>query len=640
MTARGPLPIPDLVWRDGAPTAVGYDDIYFNPEDGVAETRHVFLAGTGLPDRWRTARHFVIGELGFGTGLNFLCAWDLWNETRPRGGHLHFISVEGAPLTSDQLSSAHEAFPAFAKLSARLRGAYPPRARGAHLLPLADDVTLHLLFGEASDMLHGLEAQVDAWFLDGFAPAKNPAMWTGDVVREVARCSAPGTRLASFTVAGDVRRALQDAGFTVQKTPGFGRKREMVQATFEVTARPDDVPWFALPAPRAPGRIAVIGAGVAGVSCARALHRHGCDVTLIDNLDAYEAGASRTPSGLVLPRLGAALDAPARFYAQAHRLATATYRGLDVYSAGGALHLPPKPDQVARLEKTTLTGLFDPARVTLLSPEEASARAGTTVKSSALFFADGGQLDGPAYLNLAARGIGFRDNANVSAIARKGDAWHIFDEAHQLIMEADTIIVACAMAAARLLPEARLPLHARHGQITRVSGGTLPLPVAYGGYAAPAGSGLWIGATHTHAESEVAPAFDPQADQSNLAALAEVMPDLATTLEIKGHWFGIRATTPDQLPIAGPVVDAADFAKTFARLAHGDARQLPPVDYQPGLYAVTGLGSRGFASAPLLGEIVAAQILGLPSPVERDVRHMLHPARFTARDIRRGTVTA
>lgn len=640
MTTRGPLPIPYIVWRDGAPTAVGYDDIYFNPDDGIAETRHVFLAGTGLPDRWRTARHFVIAELGFGTGLNFLCAWDLWNRTRSPGGHLHFVSVEGAPLTTAQLSSAHDAFPEFAKLSARLRAAYPPRARGAHLVHLADDVTLHLLFGEASEMLRGLEARVDAWFLDGFAPAKNPAMWTRDVVGEIARCSAPGARAASFTVAGDVRRALQDAGFAVQKTPGFGRKREMVQATFEGAARPDDVPWFALPAPRAPGRIAVIGAGIAGVSCAWALHRHGCDVALIDHQNAHLTRASNTPSGLVMPRLGAALDAPSRFYAHAHRFAVATYRGLDVYSAGGALHLPPKPDQVARLEKTAATGLFDPARIALLTPSDASARAGTTVTSPGICFADGGQLDGPAYLSRAAREIGFRNNATIGAFTREGEVWRILDEAGQLILEVDTVIVACAMAAGRLLPDAQFPLRARHGQITRVRGGTLPLPVAYGGYAAPAGTGLWIGATHTPASDDGTPAFDPKADQANLAALAGVMPDLAAASAIEGNWFGIRATTPDQLPIAGPVTDAASFTKTFARLAHGDARQLPPVDYQTGLYAVTGLGSRGFASAPLLGEILAAQILGLPSPVERDVRHMLHPARFTARDIRRGTMTA
>lgn len=639
MTFGGALPVPDLVWRDGAPAAAGYDDIYFNLEDGVAETRHVFLAGTDLPERWRGARHFTIGELGFGTGLNFLCAWDLWNQTRAPGGHLHFLSVEGCPLTSDQLSSVHETFPELARLSARLRAAYPPRARGHHLLPIADDVTLHLLFGEASDMLRGLEARIDAWFLDGFAPSKNPAMWTDDVMVQVARCSALGARAATFTVAGDVRRALQDAGFAVQKMPGFGRKREMVQATYNGGASPDVTPWYALPGPRAPGRVAVIGAGVAGVSCARALHRHGCDVTLVDHQNSNIGGASWTPSGLVLPRLSAGGEAPARFYAQAHRFAAATYRELDVFSKGGALHLPPKPDQVARLERTALAGLFDPARVSLLSPSEASAHAGTNVKSSALFFCDGGQLDSTAYLSRAARGIARHEKAIVGAIAHEGDVWHLLDEARQLILEADTVIVACAMATARLLPRARFPLHARHGQITHVHGGSLPLPVAYGGYAAPAAPGLWIGATHTHTENQSAPTFDPQADELNLAALAEVMPDLATAMEIKGHWFGIRATTPDQLPIAGPVADAGSYAETFARLAHGDARHLPPVDYLPGLYAVTGLGSRGFASAPLLGELLAAQILELPSPVERDVRHMLHPARFTARGIRRGTVT-
>lgn len=640
MNAHGPLPVPDLVWRDGAPAAAGFDDIYFNPEDGIAETRHVFLAGTGLPERWRDTRHFVIGELGFGTGLNFLCTWDLWNKTKGASGHLHFISVEGCPLTPGQLTAAHDTFREFADLSARLRNTYPPRARGHHLVPLADDVTLHLLFGEASEMLPGLEARVDAWLLDGFAPAKNPAMWTRDVVRDVARCSASGARLATFTVAGEVRRALSEAGFAVAKTPGFGRKREMVQATFEGNRSAIDAPWFAAPERRTPGRIAVIGAGVAGVSCARALRRHGCEVSIVDHQNAYPSRASETPSGLVMPRLSAGLDAPARFYAHAHRFAVRTYRALDVFDQGGVLHLPPKPDQDARLEKTAATGLFDPDRIALLSPVEASERAGTRVTAPALFFADGDDIDAPAFLSRASRSIDRRDTAPVGAITRVGETWHILDEAGQIIIEADTVIVASAMASARFLPPAHLPLEARHGQISHVRGGNLPLPVAYGGYAAPAGPGLWIGATHTRATAEATPELDPQADQSNLEGLATVMPDLAASVTVHGSWCGVRATTPDRLPIAGPVVDANAFKNTFAALAHGNAHDAPTAEYLPGLYTVTGLGSRGFASGPLLGEVIAAQILGLPSPVERDVRHMLHPARFALRDLKRGTATA
>jgi len=225
----------------------------------------------------------------------------------------------------------------------------------------------------------------------------------------------------------------------------------------------------------------------------------------------------------------------------------------------------------------------------------------------------------------------------VQRLERVDVGWRLWTAEGSTVIEADTVIVACAMATARLLPFAEMPLEARPGQITRTSGGALALPVAYGGYAAPAGRGHWIGATHTKGQDSVIPRFDPQADQHNLDTLAEAMPAFAASLRIEGHWFGVRAATPDMLPLAGPVSDADEYREIFAPLVHGITRDLPPAPYQPGLYVISGLGSRGFVSGPLLGEMLAAQILGTPSPVERSVRQLLHPARFHLRALKRGT---
>lgn len=279
---QGPLPHPKIEWNEATPSAVAFDDIYFNPEDGLAETRHVFLQGTDLTEAWADTDYFTIGELGFGTGLNVLAAWQLWRANKPAGGRLHIISVEGYPLNADQLEQAHAAFPELEDLALRLRAALPPRARGHHLLHLDYDVSLHLLYGEAAHALARLEAQVDAWFLDGFSPAKNETMWSPEVMAEIARCSAMGARLASFTVAGDVRRGLQEVGFEVEKAPGFGRKRHMLKARFVAEQKPSSPEWFARPKKTSGQQVAVIGAGIAGTCLGLALTRAGFQPTLID----------------------------------------------------------------------------------------------------------------------------------------------------------------------------------------------------------------------------------------------------------------------------------------------------------------------------------------------------------------------
>ncbi len=636
MISQGPLPPPQLEWRDGVPSAAGFDDIYFNPEDGLAETRHVFLDGCDLPHAWLGSKNFVICELGFGTGLNFLAAWDLWQRAAPNNGHLHFISIEGAPLTCEQLARAHEAFPELGELSLQLREACPPRARGHHILRLRPDVTLHLLFADALEILAGLEANVDAWFLDGFAPAKNPAMWSPDIMAEIARCSVENSRLASFTVAGEVRRALQTVGFEVEKAPGFGNKRHMLKAAFKGPTPLDKAPWLVRPKPSvATGRIAIIGAGIAGASTAKALARAGLGPILFDAARGPGAGGSGAPTGLVMPRLSAEVDAPALFYANALRHAVTAYRQADVLSTGGALHLPPRPDQLSRLEKMPDTGLFDPDLIEFLTAEQASERSATTIPTPALYFADAGMLDTQAYLAHAVHGIETRFDCAITSLARKDEEWHLKDAAGSTIYAADIVILTAGMASAALYPQARLPLEGRNGQITKVSGVKTPLPIAYGGYLAPTSNGTWIGATHAPGVPGTALKTDPQADEKNLANLQRTLPDLGKMTTAIKSWAGTRATTPDYLPIAGPLCDAETYLHEFAAYAKGMRFGFADAPYAPGLFVVAGLASRGFVTGPLLGELIAAQILGTPLPVGRDVADILHPARFFLRKLRR-----
>lgn len=218
-----------LVWRGDEPFSRAYDDIYFTSGAGLEESRYVFLRHNGLPGRWRGREVFTIAETGFGTGLNFLLTWQAWRECADASQRLDYLSVERHPLSRDDLARALALWPQLRELSAALLAQYPPPRGGAHRLEFDEGrVCLTLLFGDVARMLPPLRAAVDAWFLDGFDPAKNPRMWSREVYEQMARLCAEGGTFATFTAAGVVRRGLQAAGFTVLKAKGFGAKREML----------------------------------------------------------------------------------------------------------------------------------------------------------------------------------------------------------------------------------------------------------------------------------------------------------------------------------------------------------------------------------------------------------------------------
>lgn len=206
-----------------------FDDVYFSADDGFAETHHVFIEGNGLPGAWQGQERFVVCETGFGTGLNFLCAWKLFEETAKAEQKLDFISFEKYPLTPDRIMEALSVWSdLLGEQVDEMLSQYPILVPGFHRIALSDRVTLTLIFDDVNESMMRLDASVDCWFLDGFRPATNPEMWTETVFQEMTRLSKSGTSFATFTSAGAVRRGLEGAGFTVRKVPGFGRKREML----------------------------------------------------------------------------------------------------------------------------------------------------------------------------------------------------------------------------------------------------------------------------------------------------------------------------------------------------------------------------------------------------------------------------
>lgn len=581
---------PQLIWTaDGSPRSERFGDVYFSQQDGLAETRAVFLAGCGLPEAWAGRARFCVAELGFGTGLNIAALLDLWCRKGPPDGHLSIFSVEGFPLTREEAARALSAWPELAGAAAALMDAWPGATPGFHRLDLPTfNATLDLAVGDVAWALSQWAGRADAWFLDGFAPSTNPEMWSEAVLDGIAVRSAPGARVATFTVAGAVRRGLAERGFAVDKRPGHGRKRERLEAR---------LPGFA--APSGPPTVAVIGAGIAGASLARAFAALGVRATVLE-AERPGAGASGFPSSLVTPRLDAGDAGIAALYAQALTRAAGLYAATPgAVIETGVLQLEQAPRDAGRFGKIAAQPIWGPGAMAVRDADACSASVGEPAGGGGLWMRDAMAIR-PApvletWLDSAARVI-----ATVETIEPTGDGWRLLDGGGGVILEAEAVVIAAGWGAAALAP--RLTLAPVRGQADWVEGVGAGA-VAWGGYASPTGSGLLFGATHDRGETAGGPT--EEATARNLATVAARLPALAARLAAAGpsrSRTAVRATTPDRLPLAG---------------AAG----------AEGLFILGGLGSRGFCAAPLLAEHVAALATGAPSPLPAALAARVAPLR-------------
>ena len=588
-----------LIWRDdGMPQSALYGDVYFSSADGLAETRAVFLAGCDLPNAWRGREHFTVAELGFGTGLNIAALLDLWRREKIQGQRLHIFSIEAHPITRDEAARALAVWPELGEAARVLLDHWPGMARGFHRIDLPGfDATFDLAVMDVEPALAAWDGAADAWFLDGFSPALNPAMWREEILAAVAARSAPGARAATFTVAGAVRRGLAAAGFQVDKRPGFGRKKERLEAV---------MPGRANLAPRAParlGRLAVIGGGIAGAAMARAAMAEGVEVVVFD---AGEAAASGNPAALVTPALDAGGGRRAALPAQAFARAVALYADLEAEHPGtiiarGALKLSVAPRDGERHVAVAAQDLFEPGAMIVVDAAGATARLGEPAPD-ALSMADALVVE-PARVIAAWRGEAVA--TRVERLDHEDGAWRLYDAQDLLLDTVDAVVLAGGADQARLWPHA--PLRPVRGQASWTDH-PISAAVAFGGYAIPTRDGMLFGATHDR------DTFDTDTrqadDRRNLEALAKGLPVLAARLNgapLQGR-AAVRATTADHVALAGAVPDMPG-----------------------GLFVLGGLGGRGFCLAPLLAEHLAARILGLPSPLPKTLSALVEPGRFSSR---------
>ena len=634
------------------PRAPDFGDLYHPRIGALEQARHVFLQGNGLPGRWASRAHFVILETGFGLGNNFLATWQAWREDPARCERLHFVSVERHPPTRADLAHAHaHAASPLPELAAALLHAWPPLTPNLQALDFEGGrVQLLLALGDVALLLPALRLQADAFFLDGFAPVRNPEMWQPRVLKALGRKAAADATLATWSVARELREGLTSAGFEVQRAPGIGGKREITVACFAPRFAPRFAPYSRPVTRPSAGDAVVVGAGVAGAAVAQALSRQGLVVTVLDRHAVPAAEASGNPAALYHGSLNADDGRYARLYRAAALEAQRCYAGAMAQGgmAGGVeglLRLDLQPGGLPSMQALLHRLGLPPAYVQALDAQAASVLAGVPLAAPAWYYPGGGWIDAAAWVRqmLALPGVRFVGGRDVARIGREGGSWVLCDPAGGTLARTPVLVLACAAAAQRLLVplgHAPWPLSHTRGQVTHwpgTAGRPAPLlrPVAGDGYALPlTDGGLLCGATRSIGEptdADLCSAPIAAHDLQNLERLKRltglVGPPDRQALSGRSGW---RLHCEDRLPIAG----AMPLAAMPPGQRRDQARLLPR---EPDLWVLTALGSRGLTLAPLLGRLIAAQVSGTPWPLEQDLADAVDPARWLVRAARRGS---
>ena len=601
--------------REGVMRATDVDDVYFSVENGLAETRHVFLEGNDLINQMRNASHLVIAETGFGSGLNLLAVMAAMADFPAL--HVDFISVESRPLEPEHMAFVHRQFPEMAPHADALRAGLPPAWPGHHLQSLCDGrLSLHLLYGDVVTCLAGAEFTADAWFLDGFSPAKNPEMWTEQVLRDIGRLTASGGTMASFTAAAKVRNGLTEAGFTVEKRQGFGRKRDMIVGYKSGHPRIRDA-HTATASGNSRMRVGIIGAGIGGAAVAHGLSRRGAVPVVLDAGQNLGAGASGNRLALQTPRLAVDHNPASRMSATCLAYAAMLADKLGASRSCPVIALD-CPDREAIRHEKFRRQHWPADLVRSIDRHYIADHAGSGIEHGGVAY-DYGRVIAPremvaGLLGDAETHWGFA----VTDIARLvGDNGPVFtvraEDGKQVTV--DAVVHAQGAGMGPMLQAAGITgiaLDVTSGQVSHIpatiASTAITAGFSFGGYLTPAEDGLHeLGATF---DRSGAMRCSEQGTRHNLELLPADMQALFADVDMASVQGRVsqRASTPDRNPIMGSVGNDA-----------------------PGIYVFGALGARGFTLAPLLGDMLAAEILRRPVTLEPEIKRLLDPFRFRMR---------
>ena len=668
----------DIQWRQGMPYSLDYEDFYWSLPNGLAESFYVFLQQNDLPSRWNNLkeadRSFSIGELGFGTGINFLNCCELWLKTAPTNCTLHYFSAEPVPLNTADLAKVFEQFPSLSAHGQALIDSYPPAVKGFHSIELYEGrINLCLMLGDAQEMFNALgesvdqrysvydKKPIDTWFLNGFSPEKNPAMWQKELCKTIASLSSTETSLTTYLTESEVTKSLNIAGFSVNYKQGFADKCQMISATLIASLKNDSDnargtnQWHLNQLPSRPlsrqPSVTIIGAGIAGCTTAAALSKRGYNVTIIDRHTRAGQEASGNQQAIIYPKLSIRDEPLPRINLAAITLASRYYqtfwnRGLGQQC--GVLVIPEGERQRKQFEQLGQHFYHQKSLVRLVDNAQMEAIAGISLDTShGLYFSKLGWLP-PATICqeiLKDHNIALVQGDVAQLFRNKSTGqWELLDAKREQLSHSDIVVVANAYDCEKFEQTNFLGITKLRGQVTELpvteDSQSLKTVICGEGYIAPPNKGTH-GCGATYNKTIDSTELRIQDHQTNLEQITKTDQGIGRAIgtvqlnKLEGR-ANFRCTTRDYLPIVGPVPDVSAMLETYESL-RVDARKDSPVmgTYLPNLYINCGMGSRGLGYAPLTAEVLAAEIHQQLGPLERELRKAMHPSRFLIRDLKK-----
>ncbi|VAW55122.1 tRNA (5-methylaminomethyl-2-thiouridylate)-methyltransferase / FAD-dependent cmnm(5)s(2)U34 oxidoreductase [hydrothermal vent metagenome] len=655
----------NLIWRDSQPYSEMFDDIYYSSDQnenisGEDEFKHVFFNHNGLPERWQGADQFVIAELGLGSGLNCLLTIRKWLkhcEACAEDKILHYIAIERYPLSPQAITELLSRYPELRSLCDEFIEHYPPAVETSHTRHLFNNrVVIHFKFQDALEALTGENLKVDAWYLDGFAPSKNAAMWSTDLFEKLAINSREAATFSTYTAAGFVKRNLISAGFDVKKINGYGKKRDMLKGVFSGSnikeLKYSDKPWFSsatnsgvLKSKAESKQLCVIGAGVAGLCVAYAMIKRGWKVTIIDRHLDVASETSGNPAAIVCPRLSIDGEVDMAFY-------TAAY----CYSVAMLNRLQKKHSKqfwfndgiVQQINEKRLNDIINKNQFNKNYVDIQEKIMGTMLPE----LKDGESV----FANFSSAGVVLPSvlcavikeecgenlsilHAEIDGITNTNNKWQCFSDTKQLI-ESNVLVVANGEGVNKIGMETVFPVKRVRGQVAVLNANEkskkISMAINSNIHITPSIEGKhYVGASYSHTHDSLA--IDEDETAELLKSLDKMLPDTFESDDCVDAWAGFRIVSTDRVPIVGVMPDKPFFENEYSDISHGRVNKFyQPAKNKYGLYVSAAHGSRGFTTAFLSAEIIAAQINDEPMPINKKILEYLSPARFIVNDLKRG----
>ena len=682
-------------FKDGIPFSPEFDDIYFNADSPIGQSEYVF--NSIFDEIWEKKSEFNVLETGFGAGLNFLCAFKRFKNSDK---FLNFVSIEKTPIARDDLAKIYANFSELADVSRELLDAYPPLIRGFHRLNLTPNVTLTLCFGDVDEVLDELSFIADAVFMDGFAPAKNEAMWSERVCAKIANLCAPGAAVCTYSASSALKRALQNSGFEVNLLKGYGKKREMLRAKFTGERQAEGEIWFSRFDPAstaAPKSVLVIGGGVAGCVCAFKLRERGLEVTIAEKRGDIALNGSGNHCGILMPLITKPSVNLGRMHMNAFLQAARFYErnlGAEEIEFCGATDYAYEQKTLERFyewrEFDADNGVFE---LKFEDEPYASAFIFNGAKARPRKMCKAASAGIKTLLNCEFTGFETLDGGAVRARFKDGQS-----------IDADVLVLAIGSESMELFADYDIRLSSVRGQVTHIAPAVwTSAPFSAKGYVCPPAEGVQvIGATYDRNLFLDEPRSSD--DEKNLADVAEFLGDkfaenerlnlnigrdgdaetadcleankggvnlsksvdlpaetadgstqtngtsnltvpekssniaaqIPQNVRIVGSKVGYRSYSGDRSPLIGRLYDEDFYKDTYKSLLWTKGKSNPYPKYVPNIYVSTAHGSRGLCTAVLGAELICDLIFDRPLCIEKSLFDELHLARFLVRKLKKG----